>query len=568
MYDERSKEDLPGYIPYPDERIIEYREAGLWEDLTFHEMLDLAAKRDPERPFAIGPHGTTSYAEVIEHSERIAAYFAGELGLKPHDIVAVQLSNRIEFLELFFACSRIGVIPVIVLPRHREAEAVHVVELTEAKGYVTIQSRRGGFDFVAMAEEVAQQTYCLEHLIAVGVADDPPGSWIDYSELITTDWADIYEELIESIDVDPNDPGVMLLSGGTTGMPKGIPRTHNDYVFQWRRWEHIVGIEPEWTLMPWVPIGHNASLNPIVGGAVTQGATIALEPRLKPANLLERTVKENVDFFFAVPTQLVDIVEFDQIDQYDLSDVHAVMSGGQKVRPRTVHELHERWGIGVCNIFGMAEGPLICTRPDDPVEVQAETVGRPVAPDGDEFRIVNERRTSEVDLETPGELAGRGPGVFTGYYRNPEENTASFDDEGWFYTEDVLELGADGNYRVYGRLKDTIIRGGENIYAPGVEDVLIEHPKIKNIAVVGMPDARLGERPMAYVELEDGVNSLSLPEVLKFLEERGIAVFKHPERLEITDSLPRTEVGKISKAELRVQITERLKAEGELPKEF
>jgi len=559
--------DLDGYIPFPEIRARAYQEAGHWQDLTFHDLLDQAGNRNPEQAFAVGPHGETTYAEAIENTERIAAYLVGELGLKPLDIVAIQLTNRVEFLEFLFACSRVGVVPVMILPRHREAEARHVVDLTDAKGYVTLDTADADrFDYMAMVDDIASELDSLDHLISVGDGKGVDG-WISYSELINTDWTTEYGELVEAIDVNPNAPGIMLLSGGTTGMPKGIPRTHNDYIFQWGRWEEVIGIESDWTLMPWVPIGHNASLNPIVGGAVMQGATIALESPLKPESLLKRTVIEDVDFFFTVPTQLVDILEYKRIDEYDLSGVSAVISGGQKVRPRTVYELNEQWDIGVANIFGMAEGPLICTRPDDPVEVQAETVGRPVAPGADEFRIVDEQREEEVSVETSGELAARGPGVFTGYFRNSEENAENFDDEGWFYTEDVLELGNDGNYRVHGRLKDTIIRGGENIYAPGVEDELVEHPKIKNVAVIGMPDERLGERPMAYVELEDEANSLSLAEVIEFLDERGMAVYKRPERLEIMGSLPRTEVGKISKANLRSRITEQLQQQDEFPED-
>jgi non-ribosomal peptide synthetase component E (peptide arylation enzyme) len=216
----------------------------------------------------------------------------------------------------------------------------------------------------------------------------------------------------------------------------------------------------------------------------------------------------------------------------------------------------------------MAEGPLICTRPEDDVDIQANTVGRPIAPEADEIRIVDTNREHEVDRGETGELCVRGPGYFTGYFRNAEENAENFDGEGWFYTEDVLSLGEDGNYRVHGRIKDTIIRGGENIYAPDLEDVIIEHEKIENVAVIGMPDERLGERPAAVVALREGVEELTLGELTDFLDERGIAVFKRPERLEIVENLPRTEVGKIAKNTLRERLTDQLKQEGTLPEDY
>jgi non-ribosomal peptide synthetase component E (peptide arylation enzyme) len=190
-----------------------------------------------------------------------------------------------------------------------------------------------------------------------------------------------------------------------------------------------------------------------------------------------------------------------------------------------------------------------------------------MAPEADEFKIVDETRTEEVPDGQPGELAARGAGVFRGYFRNPEENADNFDDDGWFYTEDVLERDEEGNFRVHGRLKDTIIRGGENIFAPGVEDEIIEHPAVENVAVIGMPDERLGERPIAYVTLTQG-STLSLDALTAYLEERGLAVFKHPERLEVVDELPRTEVDKIDKVALKERITGELRGEGTLSGDY
>ena len=346
----------------------------------------------------------------------------------------------------------------------------------------------------------------------------------------------------------------MLLSGGTTGMPKGIPRTHNDYVFQWAAMAEVAGVEPDWVAFPSVPIGHNASLCCIVGAAVWTGAQIAVEPELKPEALMALIERVGGSYSLPIPTQLIDVLDHPDLEDYDLSSLEVLVSGGQKVPPKVVEECVERWGIGFCNIFGMAEGPLVCSRPDDPLEVQAETVGRPIH-GAAELRIVDRDREGEVEDGTPGELAVRGPGYFTGYFRNPEENAANLDDAGWFYTEDILARRPDGNYEVYGRIKDTIIRAGENVYAPAVEDVLAEHPKVANVALLGLPDDRLGERPWAVVELAEDAADLSLQELTDFLEERGLAVFKRPEGLEVRATLPRTGVGKIDKQRLLEELT-------------
>lgn len=556
---DRATASLDGYVPVPPERRRAYREAGFWNDRTFHDVVDAAAAATPDATAAVGPERELTYAELAANSEAFAAYLVGELGLRPNERAVFQLPNCIEFLEAFVACSRAGVIPVMLLPRHREAEARHVVELTDARAFVTDAGRYGDrFDYVDLAERVAADSDTLDHLLASTAEGDAPEGWTSIADARDPAWRDEHGDATP--EVDPAEPGVFLLSGGTTGMPKAIPRTHNEYVFQWERMAEVAGVESDWTCFPSVPIGHNASLACIVGAGLTAGATVAVEPNLKPAALMAFIERVGGSYTLPMPTQIIDMLEHPDADEYDLSSLEVLVSGGQKVPPRVVRESVERYGVGFCNIFGMAEGPLICTRPDDPVEIQATTVGRPIAPEADEYRVVDDARVEEVPTGEAGELSVRGPGFFTGYFRNEAENGENFDSEGWFYTEDVVAEREDGNLAVYGRKKDTIIRGGENIYAPGVEDEIIEHPSIANAALVGMPDERLGERPVAFIELVPGADPVSREDLFEFLAERGLAVFKRPERVEILDELPRTEVGKIEKTALESRL-ERLAAE-------
>lgn len=540
--------DIEGYVPFPDDRAAEYVDAGYWSEETFHEVLDDRATSHPDRVALVGPHRELTYQELATNSKRIAAFLQHETNVERLDRAVFQLPNASEFLELFFACSRLGVVPVMLLPRHRESEARHIVDLTDAKLFVTTGDRYDlGFDYLEFVDGFADGYDHLARKVAIAGPDQRlPDGWTALetmrSEYEPTD--------LTPVDVNPADPGVMLLSGGTTGLPKGIPRTHNDYLFQWERMADVVGVDSDWVGFPSVPIGHNASLCCVVGSAIWAGATVAVEPILKPDRLLQLIEDVGGTYSLPVPTQLVDILEHPDRNSYDLSSLEVLISGGQKVPPRVVYDLVEEYGIGFCNIFGMAEGPLICTRPDDDVDTQATTVGRPIAPEADELEIYDHDRESSVERGQQGELAVRGPGYFTGYFRAPDENADNFDEDGWFYTEDVLSVDEDGNYRVHGRIKDTIIRGGENIYAPDLEDVIIEHEKIENVAVIGMPDDRLGERPAAYVELRDGAAPISLEELQDYLGDRGVAVFKRPEHVEIVEELPRTEVGKVAKATL------------------
>ncbi|WP_336023577.1 (2,3-dihydroxybenzoyl)adenylate synthase [Halobellus salinisoli] len=547
---------LAGYVPFDAQRQQSYVEEGYWRNETFHEVVDRHAESTPDQTALVGPKRELTYAELAKNTRQIAAYFLGELGLRPNERVVFQLPNCTEFVEAFLACSRIGVIPVMVLPRHREAEANHVVELTDARAYVVDHDRYpSGFDFVDLADDVRTSHDCLDHVITVVDEEtDAVDGCVTFSSMRDEQWTERHSENVAERTVDPTEPGVMLLSGGTTGLPKAIPRTHNDYVFQWEKMAEVAGVEDDWVAFPSVPIGHNASLNCIVGAALWRGATVAVEPTLKPESLMAFIERVGGSYTLPMPTQILDILDHPDVDQYDLTSLKVLVSGGQKVPPAVVEQSVDRWGVGFCNIFGMAEGPLICSRPDDAVEIQANTVGRPIAPEADEIRIVGGDREDELDAGEPGELSVRGPGFFTGYFRNEEENAENFSANGWFFTEDVLARRPDGNLQVFGRMKDTIIRGGENIYAPGVEDELIEHPKIANVAIIGVPDDRLGERPAAVVELADGVEEITLEEISAFLDERGIAVFKRPERLATVRSLPRTEVGKIEKKELEDRI--------------
>ena len=543
---------LDGYIPFEANCQDAYVEAGYWRNQTFHDIVDSHAESTPDRTALVGPERELTYAELARNSRSIAAYLVGELGYEPNERVALQLPNCVEFVEAFLACSRAGIVPAMLLPRHRQTEVKHVVGLTDARALFVDHDRYpANFDYVNLAVTVRDSEASLDHVVAVTADDsDAPANCISFDELRDERWLVEYGDALDAVDVDPAQPGVFLLSGGTTGLPKAIPRTHNDYVFQWERMAEVAGVESDWVGFPSVPIGHNASLNCIVGASLWTGAMVAVEPELKPGSLIEFIERVGGSYSLPMPAQILDLLEHPDVDDYDLSSLEVLVSGGQKVPPSVVRQSVERWGVGFCNIFGMAEGPLICSRPDDDIEIQANTVGKPIAPEADETRIVDTDRESEVPTGTAGELAVRGPGSFTGYFRNEEENAENFDDDGWFYTEDILAEHEDGNFEVYGRIKDTIIRGGENIYAPGVEDELVEHSKILNIALVAMPDDRLGERPVAYVELTDDAEDLTLEEISAFLDERGIAVFKHPERLEILDSLPRTEVGKIEKAKL------------------
>lgn len=546
--------DVYGYEPFPDERIRQYLENGYWHNLTFHDVVDRVASADPDRLAATGPDRDLTYGELAANSDRLAAGFRHELGLEPQDTITLLLANCLEFIEVFVACSRIGVVPALMLPRHREAELRHVVDLTDSRAVVTVGDRYDlGFDYADLVDGIASDYDHLDHRIAVTAeGSDPASNWRDFATL-RDDSDPIEPERIP--DVNPCNPGMLMLSGGTSGLPKAIPRTHNDYVYLWERIAREMHVESDWTLVAGLPLPHSFAFGYIMGAALWAGASIAVEPRLKATPLMELIDQVDGDLTALIPKQLIDLLEHERVDEFDLSTLEVVCSGGQKVPPDVTRRVVDRWDVGFCHVYGMGEGAQMISRPDDPLEVQANTVGRPLG-EGDELRIVDEDG-GEVPQGGHGELVVRGPGVFTGYLRNEEANAADFDEGGWFHTGDVFSEREDGNYQVHGRLDDTINRGGETVYAPAIEDVLVEHPKISKAAVIGIPDERLGERVGAVVELEGGADEVSLEEISEFFDDRGMAVFRRPERLEVVGSLPETRVGKIDRGSVTELFDER-----------
>lgn len=552
-----STADIEGYVPYSEERIRRYREAGYWRDDTFHDVVDRVAEGAPDRVAITGPDRSLTYGELARRSKSIAAGLHS-MGLGPDDLVTLQLPNCVEFAEAFLACSRIGVAPALALPRHRRKEIEHVLSLTDSKAVVTVGDRYDlGFDYVDLVDGIADDLDALDHRIAVsGEGGHTPEGWesLDGVRRAGEDGGGNPDQ----VSVNPCNPGLLMLSGGTSGLPKAIPRTHNDYAYIWEHVAASMGVCSDWTLVAGLPIGHSFAFGYVLGAGLWAGAEVVVDPSLKPDRIAELVDRVGGDLTALVPKQLMDCLDE---DSEAMSTLQVVCSGGQKVPPDVTRRVVDRWGVGFCHVFGMGEGPQIITRPDDPIDVQAETVGRPIGP-GDEVRIVDEDGT-EVPTGERGELLARGPGVFTGYLRNPEANAADFDDDvataasgesdgrgasgQWFRTGDVFAHREDGNYQVFGRVDDTINRAGETIHATAVEDVLVEHPKVSKAAVVGVPDRSLGERVGAAVELADDAEWLTLEEVQNFFEERGTAVYLRPERLRILKSLPETQVGKIDR---------------------
>jgi 2,3-dihydroxybenzoate-AMP ligase len=548
---------LDGCIPWPPDVARRYRERGYWRGVTLGDALTASFAASAERLALVDGDRRVTYAELGQRVERLALHLA-RLGIARGAPVVFQLPNVLEFVVAYVACLRVGAIPLTCLPAHRQAEIGYLARFTDAAAWL-IPSELRGFDYVAMAEELSPSLPSLRHVL---VAGDRCGAGM-------TRLGDLLDDPIErrvapstlaGLRPDPSDVAVFQLSGGTTGLPKVIPRTHDDYLYNSLVFASVTNLDRDSAILLSVPIAHNFPLAcPGVQGALLLGARTILAPSPDAETVFALVERERATWIPAVPATVIAWINSPRRGAYDLSSIRSICVGGSRLNPEPARAALAAFGPVLLQVFGMAEGLLCATRHGDEEEVVVETQGRPASPD-DEIRIVDEHGKDVAPGEV-GELVCRGPYTIRGYFRAAEHNATAFTEDGFYRTGDMVRIHPSGNLVVEGRRKDLINRGGEKISAEEIENLILSHPSVLNAAVVAMPDPVLGERACAYVIPRPGARP-TLPELTRFLsEDKRIARFKLPERLEVRDRLPTTAVGKISKKDLRDEIATILEGE-------
>ena len=354
-----------------------------------------------------------------------------------------------------------------------------------------------------------------------------------------------------------------MLSGGTTGVPKLIPRSHNDYVYNSKAATAVTAVGPDKILLDVLPLAHNLPLAcPGLQGFLLHGGKVVLANTTRGEDIFPLVERHRVTHFHVVPALLIRWVNDPLIKKSDLSSLQVIQSGGQRLQPEVRRRTKELIpGVTVQENFGMSEGLLMFVRLDDPEDVRMETVGRPISPD-DEVRLVDDD-DKEVAPGEIGEFLARGPYTLRGYYGAPEHNARAFTSDGFYRSGDLMRQHPSGNYMVEGRKKDLINRGGEKISAEEIENLILAHPAVQNAACVPIPDPTLGERMCACVILRRGA-ALTLEQLVSFLTTEEISKHKLPERLEIMDDFPLSPFGKVSKKDLTEKIALNPKKEGKL----
>ena len=542
---------LDGFVPFPDEFKEKYRNKGYWVDKPLREEFAERFRIYSDKIAIIDGETELSYSELDYLSTNLALNLL-DLGLKPLDRVVPQLPNIKEFPILYIALQKIGCIPIASLVTHRYTEISQFVNLSGATTCVVLDKDRE-FNFLEMVSRVAKESETLEHIIVSG---DAPAGTHSLSELIETPANRPVSDL-EKIKIDPLDPAVFQLSGGTTGIPKLIPRTHNDYAYNSKQAGVVTEVEADSCLLLVLPISHNLPLAcPGMQGFMFQGAKVVLSTSAAAKDVFGLVETHKITHIHVVPALLIGWINDPSIGDYDLSSLKMIQSGGQRLQPEVRLKTRELIpSVFVQENFGMSEGVIMFIRRGDPEDVLLETSGRPVSPD-DEIKILDED-DNEVKPGDVGEFCVRGPYTLRGYYGVPEHNAQAFTTDGFYRSGDLMRMHPSGNYIVEGRIKDLINRGGEKISAEEVENIILQHPAVKNIACVPMPDERLGERMCAFVVTQKG-RSLNFEELISFLQAKEIAKFKLPERLELIDDLPVSTFGKVSKKLLTELISEKI----------
>lgn len=522
-----------------------------WLGMTIGDVLDKNADLYPDKEALVAQQFRSTFSDLRRRVDRIATGLI-ENGLKKGDRVMLQLPNWPEFILAHYAIQKAGMVMVLLTVNHTAREIAHLAELTQPAGWILPAGYRET-DYAPLIREVSGKVPSLKKIFVVG--DPVPPGCLSFSGLSHPDKDSMYiRNTLEKVRPDPRDVCYLLPTGGTTNLPKCAVRTHNDYLcnveYKSRAWD----INTTDTCLVATTVGHNLALLVTISGPYFHGAKIVLLDSTVPEDFFRVAAEEKVTCTGLVPTLISRFVAFENLGQYDLSALTRIYVGAANSPPELVKRVESRIGCRYVTAFGMVEGPCSQTRPSDTMEIRCETIGRPVCPYDDFCTMDEEGKKNPPAVE--GELAAKGPGVFSGYYRNPQTNQFAFTPDGYFRTGDLAVIDEKGFIRITGRIKDVINRGGEKISARDVEDIISTHPMVEYVAAVGMPDSDLGEKVCAFVKPVQG-GKIDREDIVLQMKRSGAAKALIPACFEIVDHIPLTAAGKADKKVLRKMIEEK-----------
>lgn len=576
-----------------DEAIRHYEAIGVWGQRTFvHLLADLCAQH-PERTalvdaadraqFLGGAPRRLTYAQTWAEIRSLAAMLLAH-GIRRDDILCVQLPNCNELVQTYVACAMLGVVITPAPVQYREHEMGHILGMTDARAIMTFRrenhgdgkanealqrcqrlsqqhASRHGHAPVVMAwhTEAPDQASAARTAAAEGHAALTPGC-------ANADQLAALDAYCAANPVDANETFTLCWTSGTEGLPKGVPRSHNQWLIAARAIIEAIELPMGARLLNPFPLTNPGSLSGMVVPWLMTGGTLVQHQPFNLQVFLEQLRTEEIDYTCASPALLATLLQNEALTHgIDFGRLKRIASGAAPLSEWLVRGFADRFGVHVVNCYGSSEGAALysCAR-DVPAPAQRAHYFPRLGVPGLAWSLSISRLLSTrlVDPDSgevieepgrPGELRVKGPNVFFGYYKAPELNAAAFDAQGYYRTGDTFEIAGERRefYKFVGRTKDIVIRGGFNISAAEIEGLIQAHPKVREVAVIPLPDARLGERVCAVVVPHDGA-APDLAELVAYLrDEARVAAYKLPEHLVLTDALPRNPMGKVIKRELK-----------------
>jgi len=546
------RDPLPGVVYAPHERLASYVAAGELGHVSLVEALCQSFGQHQGRVALYSTEGNYSYAQLDEATDRFASALMA-LGLKPLDRVLFQSANSVQVILAVLGCLKAGLIPVCTLAGHRESEIVYLGKHVDARAHI-VQGDDVKFDMEEFALRMNKELLSMRHIISL--RGQPRDGVLRFEDLLAAQDAAAARVAVRTLERDPFQVAVFQLSGGTSGVPKVIPRMQNEYLLNAQRGVEILGFRPDDVMFMPMPMMHNAAMGCMWLPTLLAGAAYAIPTDMTPEAWGDV-------FHLARPTWAGFIRAL--IPRYDAM-LDQGLASADSVRmywtPDAAKLVREKYGKPAIGMFGMSEGMNMYPGVDAPQEALDWTAGVPLSP-LDEVRLVKQGGTREVAVGETGEMEVRGPYTISGYYDAAERNAQAFTADGYYKTGDLLlqrEIEGKLYYCFAGRTKDLVDRGHEKVNCEEVETAVSTHPAVAGCAVVGMPDPVLGERICVYLVVRHGKAAPTVAELGGHMEAIGLAKFKWPERVEVIGALPLTKVGKLDKAVMRADIRAKLES--------
>lgn len=541
---------IAGVVYPPQARAEAALASGSWIASTVGDALRATARKYPQRMAFIGDERSIDFAELDDATERLGAALLA-LGLNPGDRAIFQLGTALETVIALLACFKAGIVPVCSLPQHREIEIGQLTGQSGARGYFVQADFSASFDLPAFAETMMARYPTLQHLIVV--RGERAGA-ASLQQLIDGMPLAQARQRLADVKLGLADVLSFQLSGGTTGVPKIIPRFHAEYLGHSAGWARRYRIDADSRLIWSLPLMHNAGQLYALIPPVLMGTPVVLMSRVDIARMLDLIGQHRVTHALSIGPIAPQLMAYADIARHDLSSLQLFSTMSR------ADTLEAHLGVPCSNLYGITEGLLLGSPADVPAAARHGTQGCSGCAD-DELRLLEPESEQPVPEGQAGELCFRGPSSLLGYFDNPQANAESFTSDGFYRTGDMMTAHrVDGvlHYAFEGRLRDNVNRGGEKIGCEEVEGYVSQHPAVADAKLVAMPDPFYGEKACIFIIARPGMQAPDVKELGQFLGARGLAKYKYPERVEVVQEFPLTRVGKVDKPAMKRRITELL----------